>query len=135
MKVQLATRVDTGLRQRLRVYVALTGRKVEDVVSAALDGYLPPTAEMVRDGGTPRRKRRRWPDVALTVAHHGASEADLTALHDAFALCTSAVYQAWRGGEDPAFLALLEAEVDAINVMFAAIKQAAGRSVPAPRPA
>ena len=53
MKVQLATRVDTALRQRLRVYVALTGRKVEDVVSAALDGYLPPTSEMVRDGGTP----------------------------------------------------------------------------------
>jgi hypothetical protein len=53
VKVQLATRVDTALRQRLRVYVALTGRKVEDVVSAALDGYLPPTSEMVRDGGTP----------------------------------------------------------------------------------
>ena len=53
MKVQLATRVDTTLRQRLRVYVALTGRKVEDVVSAALDGYLPPTSEMVRDGGAP----------------------------------------------------------------------------------
>jgi hypothetical protein len=73
--------------------------------------------------------------VALTVAHHGASEADLTALHDAFARCIAAVYQAWPGGEDPAFLALLEAEVDAINVMFAAIKQAAGRSVPALRPA
>ena len=61
MKVQLATRVDTGLRQRLRVYVALTGRKVEDVVSAALDGYLPPIAEMVRDGGTPQAEA---PEVA-----------------------------------------------------------------------
>ena len=49
MKVQLATRVDTALRQRLRVYVALTGRKVEDVVSAALDGYLPSTPDMIRD--------------------------------------------------------------------------------------
>ena len=53
MKVQLATRVDTALRQRLRVYVALTGRKVEDVVSAALEGYLPSTPDMIRDGGEP----------------------------------------------------------------------------------
>ena len=48
VKVQLATRVDTALRQRLRVYVALTGRKVEDVVSAALEGYLPSTPDMIR---------------------------------------------------------------------------------------
>jgi len=34
----------------LRVYVALTGRKVEDVVGAALSGYLPLMSEMVRDG-------------------------------------------------------------------------------------
>ena len=53
MKVQLATRLDTGLRQRLRIFAAVTGRTVEDVVTAALDGYLPPTANMVRhpDGG------------------------------------------------------------------------------------
>lgn len=49
MKVQLATRLDTGLRQRLRIYAAVSGRTVEDVVSAALDGYLPSTADMVRD--------------------------------------------------------------------------------------
>jgi plasmid stability protein len=49
MKVQLATRLDTGLRQRLRIYAAVTGRTVEDVVSTALEGYLPPTADMVRD--------------------------------------------------------------------------------------
>ena len=55
MKVQLATRLDTGLRQRLRIYAAVTGRTVEDVVSAALDGYLPPASEMIRDaGGGPR---------------------------------------------------------------------------------
>ena len=48
MKVQLATRLDAGLRQRLRIYAAVTGRTVEDVVGAALDGYLPPTSEMVR---------------------------------------------------------------------------------------
>jgi plasmid stability protein len=47
MKVQLATRLDTGLRQRLRIYAAVSGRTVEDVVGAALDGYLPPTADMV----------------------------------------------------------------------------------------
>ena len=52
MKVQLATRLDTGLRQRLRVYAAVTGRTVEEVVTAALDGYLPPTFEMIRDSGS-----------------------------------------------------------------------------------
>ena len=52
MKVQLATRLDAGLRQRLRIYAAVTGRTVEDVVSAALDGYLPPTSEMVRAPAT-----------------------------------------------------------------------------------
>lgn len=54
MKVQLATRLDTGLRQRLRIYAAVTGRTVEDVVSAALDGYLPPASEMIRhaNGGS-----------------------------------------------------------------------------------
>jgi hypothetical protein len=55
MKVQLATRLDTRLRQRLRIYSAVTGRTVADVVSTALDGYLPPTADMVRDAdGGPR---------------------------------------------------------------------------------
>jgi plasmid stability protein len=52
MKVQLATRLDTGLRQRLRIYAAVTGRTVEDVVSTALDGYLPPASEMIRDAGS-----------------------------------------------------------------------------------
>ncbi len=53
MKVQLATRLDARLRQRLRIYAAVTGRTVEDVVGAALDGYLPPTSEMVRGGSEP----------------------------------------------------------------------------------
>jgi len=53
MKVPLATRLDDGLRQRLRIYATLTRRTVEDVVSAALDGYLPPTSEMVRGGNKP----------------------------------------------------------------------------------
>ena len=48
MKVQLATRVDQALRRRLRVHAAITGRTVEDLVSEALDGYLPPTAEMAQ---------------------------------------------------------------------------------------
>jgi plasmid stability protein len=55
VKVQLATRLDAGLRQRLRIYAAVTGRTVEDVVSAALNGYLPATAEMVRDGSDPSK--------------------------------------------------------------------------------
>lgn len=49
MKVQLATRLDPRLRQRLRIYAAVTGRTVGDVVSAALDGYLPPASDMVRE--------------------------------------------------------------------------------------
>jgi plasmid stability protein len=49
VKVQLATRLDARLRQRLRIYAAVTGRTVEDVVSTALDGYLPPTSDMVQD--------------------------------------------------------------------------------------
>jgi hypothetical protein len=53
MKVPITTRLDSPLRQQLRVYVALTGRKVEDVVGAALSGYLPPISEMVQDGGEP----------------------------------------------------------------------------------
>lgn len=56
MKVQLATRLDTKLRQRLRIYAALTGRTVADVVSAALEGYLPPTADMVRDADSSSRE-------------------------------------------------------------------------------
>lgn len=51
MKVQLATRVDQALRRRLRVHAAITGRTVEDLVSEALNSYLPPTSDMVRDGG------------------------------------------------------------------------------------
>jgi predicted DNA-binding protein len=56
MQVQLATRLDTKLRQRLRVYAAVTGRTVADVVSTALDGYLPPTSDMVRDADSGRRE-------------------------------------------------------------------------------
>ena len=66
MKVQLATRLDTGLRQRLRVYAAVTGRTVEEVVTAALDGFLPPTFDMVRDAdsGSSDDLLAEQPDVA-----------------------------------------------------------------------
>jgi len=55
MKVQLATRLDSGLRHRLRIYAAVTGRTVEDVVSAALDGFLPETSAMVREASAPHQ--------------------------------------------------------------------------------
>jgi plasmid stability protein len=64
MKVPLAARLNAGLRQRLRVYAAVTGRTVEDVVGAALDGYLPTTAEMVRDGSGPSDLIAEEPYVA-----------------------------------------------------------------------
>jgi predicted DNA-binding protein len=51
MQVQLATRLDARLRQRLRIYAAVTGRTVADVVSTALDGYLPDAEGMVRAAG------------------------------------------------------------------------------------
>jgi plasmid stability protein len=53
VKVQLATRVDQALRRRLRVHAAITGRTVEDLVSEALDGYLPTASDLVRDDGEP----------------------------------------------------------------------------------
>jgi hypothetical protein len=48
MKEQLGTRLDAPLRLRLRVYAAVSGQQVTEVVSAALDGYLPPLAEIVQ---------------------------------------------------------------------------------------
>jgi hypothetical protein len=84
----------------------------------------------------------------MAPAHRSGSVADLPALHDTFACCTTAVLRAWRGDRDSALLSLLEAqaaaeeafgagssEAGALNVVFAAIRQAAGRDDPAPRPA
>jgi hypothetical protein len=63
---------------------------------------------------------------------------DLSALHDALACATTAAVQAWRGDRESASLSLLEAhvaaeeafgrgspEVDALDVVLAAITQAA----------
>jgi hypothetical protein len=84
--------------------------------------------------------------MAEVQGHRSESVADLPALHDAFACCTSAVLQAWRGDHDSASLSLLEAqtaaeeafgsgssEAAALNVVFAAIKQAARCGVSAPQ--
>lgn len=49
MKEQLGTRVEPALGMRLRVYAAVTRLTVAEVVSAALDSYLPPLADVVRD--------------------------------------------------------------------------------------
>lgn len=46
MNEQLATRLEAPLRQRLRVYAAVNRRTVTEVVTAALDGYLPPMEDM-----------------------------------------------------------------------------------------
>ena len=67
-----------------------------------------------------------------------ASAPDLAALHDALGCATTAAMQAWCGDQDSAALSLIEAyaaaeeafgggspEVDALNVVFAAITQAA----------
>lgn len=65
---------------------------------------------------------------------------DLAALHDALACASTGAVQAWRGDQDSASLSLLEAhvaaeeafgrgspEVEALNVVFTAITQAATR--------
>ena len=51
MKEQLGTRIEATLRRRLRVHAAVTGRTVEDLVSEALEGYLPHAPDMTRDDG------------------------------------------------------------------------------------
>jgi plasmid stability protein len=66
VKVTFGTRLEAGLRQRLRVYAAVTGRTYEDVVGAALDGYLPPVpAEAAADR----------PDLVRALAETSAAPA------------------------------------------------------------
>jgi hypothetical protein len=57
MKEPITTRLEKPLRQRLRVFVAVNGSTVEDVVSAALDAHLPALTDMVRPG-LPKARRR-----------------------------------------------------------------------------
>lgn len=52
MKVEFATRLDPGLRRSLRVFAAVSERTIEDIVVAALDGYLPPAAETAVRAGS-----------------------------------------------------------------------------------
>jgi hypothetical protein len=72
-----------------------------------------------------------------TLVPHSGAVTDLAALHDALGCAAMAVAQAFRGDEDSAALSLTEAhaaakeafgrgapEVDALNVVFAAISQA-----------
>ncbi len=77
MKEQLATRLEAPLRRRLRVYAAVSGRTVAEVVSTALDGYLPPLAEMVRaaeSGAAPREVSGHGrPDTVLAAGAQVAS--------------------------------------------------------------
>ena len=74
MKEQLATRLEAPLRQRLRVYAAVSGRQVTEVVSAALDGYLPPLAEIVQaaasGSGEAARGRHPRQDAAGPAMSH-----------------------------------------------------------------
>ena len=46
-KEQLATWVDAPIRRRLRVYAAVSSTTITDVVTAALDRYLPAMTDMV----------------------------------------------------------------------------------------
>jgi len=57
MKVQLGTRVDPDLRQRLRIFAATSGRTVEDVVTKALERYLPPAPGLEPAGSEPHLMR------------------------------------------------------------------------------
>jgi hypothetical protein len=84
------------------------------------------------------RSRATSVNEAALGAGTATPVADLAALHDALACATTAAVQAWRGDREPASLSLLEAhvaaeeafgpgspEVEALNVVFAAITQAA----------
>ena len=74
----------------------------------------------------------------MNAATETAATTDLAALHDARGCAAVAAVQAWRGDQDSASLSLLEAhvaaeeafgrgspEAEALNVVFAAITQAA----------
>jgi hypothetical protein len=66
VKVAFATRLEADLRQRLRVFVAVTGRTVENVVGEALDGYLPAVPVDVAQGARSRENalvtgQPEWP--------------------------------------------------------------------------
>jgi plasmid stability protein len=65
-KEKVTTRLDGPLRQRLRVYAAVTGRTHEDVVSAALASYLPPA---------PAEAATSSPDLVRTLANTNAAPA------------------------------------------------------------
>ena len=49
MKEKLGTYLEVPLGKRLRIYAAISNRKVQDVVGAALDEYLPSLADLVGD--------------------------------------------------------------------------------------
>lgn len=42
MKVDFTTRLDAGLRRRLRIFAAMSEQTIEDIVGSALNSYLPP---------------------------------------------------------------------------------------------
>jgi len=56
MKEQLGTWLEASLGRRLRVYAAINRRTVTDVVSTALDSYLPTLADLVSDANTEASK-------------------------------------------------------------------------------
>ena len=62
MKAPFGTRLDQGLQRRLKVYAAATDRTIEDVVTAALSGYLAGVpAEMTNAQQNGRRCRTPGP--------------------------------------------------------------------------
>lgn len=48
VKVQVAARLDAGLRKRLRIYAAVSGTTMAEIMTAALDAHLPPLAEIAQ---------------------------------------------------------------------------------------
>jgi plasmid stability protein len=66
VKAPCGTRLDQGLQRRLKIYAAATDRTIEDVVTAALSGYLPPVpAEAATDS----------PDLARALLETNAAPA------------------------------------------------------------
>jgi hypothetical protein len=71
MQEQLNTRQDARLVHRLRVYAAISGRTVTEVVAAALDRYLPPLADLVRDADSEAGQARGQVSVASRPGQDG----------------------------------------------------------------
>jgi hypothetical protein len=68
MKAEFTTRLDAGIRRRLRVFAAVSERTIEDIVGSALDGYLPHAPDMTAGPATAEPAFAEQPGAARRSA-------------------------------------------------------------------